>query len=110
MSMMVFLSLICLTPARVAGDLQEKYTHLARRSGPLRGLVYPQTTSAQIRTPLVSKYVPQENTFFSDFLYDICCKMATISCTGWFFLWGSGRDMSFDSFSGSGTLLVKALQ
>ncbi len=51
MSMMVFLSLICLTPARVAGDLQEKYTHLARRSGPLRGLVYPQRRSAQIRTP-----------------------------------------------------------
>src|SRR5260221_14053026 len=56
MSMMCFLS-FDLSPTRVVEDLREKYTHLARCPGSLRGLVFPQRGSATIRTPLVSKYV-----------------------------------------------------
>src|SRR5258708_20889464 len=58
MSMMCFLS-FDLSPTRVVEGLREKYTHLARRVGSLRGLVFPQRRSATIRTPLVSKYAPQ---------------------------------------------------
>ena len=47
---MCFLS-FDLSPTHVVGDLREKYTHLARRLGSLRWLVFPQRGSAQIRTP-----------------------------------------------------------
>ena len=55
MSMKCFL-FFDLLPTPVGGDLREKDTHLARRLGSLRGLVFPQRGSATIRIPLMSKY------------------------------------------------------
>lgn len=53
---MIFLS-FDLSPTRVVGDLQKSIPILPNALAGGGGLVFPQLISAQIRTPLMSKYV-----------------------------------------------------